>query len=230
MGVAASAPVINDATLAYNFTNEGGVGNTIRLLKNITGLWVIQESRRAWARDGENLTWDDITQRAASAEPFTMLFDVDASDFLAPGDMPKRIREYARRTSQPAPQDVGTTARVVLESLAMKYRLTLERLDTLMGRRIGVLHIVGGGTQNRLLSQFAANATGRPVVAGPVEATAIGNLLMQMLAVGAIASLDEGREVVRRSFAVETFEPQDTAAWDAAYGRFAALLASRQPS
>jgi rhamnulokinase len=224
MGVAAPAPVINDTTLGYNFTNEGGVGNTIRLLKNITGLWVIQESRRAWARNGESLSWDDITQRAAAAAPFTMVLDVDAPDFLAPGDMPVRIREYAGRTGQPAPQDVGTTARVVLESLAMKYRLTLERLDNLVGRRIGVLHIVGGGTQNRLLSQFAANATGRTVVSGPVEATAVGNILMQMLATGAIGSLDEGREVVRRSFNVEVFEPEQTAAWDDAYARFLALI------
>ncbi len=225
MGVAAREPVINETTLEYNFTNEGGVGGTIRLLKNITGLWVIQESRRAWARDGESLSWDEITQCAAAAPAFTALFDVDAPDFLAPGDMPQRIREYAARTGQPAPDGVGDVARVVLESLALKYRWTLERMDRMMGRRIPTLHIVGGGTQNRLLSQFAANATGRTVVAGPIEATAVGNILMQMQAVGAIGSLDEGREIVRRSFNVEVFEPKDTAAWDDAYARFTALLA-----
>jgi rhamnulokinase len=229
MGVAARAPVINDVTLEYNFTNEGGVGDTIRLLKNITGLWVIQESRRAWAREvgavrEPPLQWDEITQRAAAAPAFTALIDVDAPDFLAPGDMPGRIREYAARTGQPAPQDVGEVARVVLESLALKYRWTLERLDRLADRRIATLHIVGGGTQNRLLSQFAANATGRTVVAGPVEATAIGSILMQMLALGAIESLEEGREIVRRSFPVETFEPKDTEAWNGAYARFTALL------
>jgi rhamnulokinase len=152
------------------------------------------------------------------------MIDVDAPDFLAPGDMPQRIREYAARTGQPAPQDVGDVTRVVLESLALKYRWTLERLDRLTDRRIPTLHIVGGGTQNRLLSQFAANSTGRTVVAGPVEATAVGNILMQMLATGAIASLDEGREVVRRSFNVEVFEPAETTAWDDAYARFTALL------
>jgi rhamnulokinase len=224
MGVAARAPVINDITLEYNFTNEGGVGDTIRLLKNITGLWVIQESRRAWARVGQDLSWDEITQRAAAAPAFTALIDVDAPDFLAPGDMPQRIREYAARTGQPAPLNVGEVSRVVLESLALKYRWTLERLDRLTGGRIPTLHIVGGGTQNRLLSQFAANATGRTVISGPVEATAIGNILMQMLAMGAIGSLEEGREVVRRSFPVETFESEDTAAWDEAYGRFLGLV------
>jgi rhamnulokinase len=238
MGVAARAPVINDVTLEYNFTNEGGVGNTIRLLKNITGLWVIQECRRAWARevgavhpsltvrvrDEPPLSWDEITQRAEAAPAFTALIDVDAPDFLTPGDMPQRIRDYAARTGQPAPQDVGEVARAVLESLALKYRWTLERLDRLTGRRISTLHIVGGGTQNRLLSQFAADATGRTLVAGPVEATAVGNILMQMLAVGAIGSLEEGREIVRRSFNVEVFEPADTPAWNDAYARFTAIL------
>jgi rhamnulokinase len=138
--------------------------------------------------------------------------------------MPQRIQEYAARTGQPAPLNVGEVSRVVLESLALKYRWTLERLDRLTGGRIPTLHIVGGGTQNRLLSQFAANATGRTVISGPVEATAIGNILMQMLAIGSIGSLEEGREVVRRSFPVETFESEDTAAWDEAYGRFLGLV------
>ena len=144
-----------------------------------------------------------------------------------PGDMPARIRAYCARTGQPIPADRGTVARVVFESLALKYRRTLEMLDELVGHRIAVLHIMGGGTQNRLLSQLAANAIGRPVVAGPIEATAAGNILMQMLATGAIGSLAEGRAVIRRSFDTERFEPRDTAAWDEAYARFVTLLYAR---
>ncbi len=228
MGVETTAPVVNETSLAFNFTNEGGVCSTFRLLKNITGLWVIQECRRAWAavetlHATSLLSWDEIVRLAEAAPPFTAAIDVDARDFQAPGDMPARIRDYCLRTGQTVPADRGTMARVVFESLAFKYRRTLEMLEQLTGQRVGVLHIVGGGTQNRLLSQFAANAIGRPVVAGPVEATAAGNILLQMLATGAISSLAEGRAVIRRSFATETFEPRDTAAWDEAYARFLAL-------
>ena len=163
---------------------------------------------------GGDLSWDEIVAAAEAAPAFTAFIDVDAADFLSPGDMPARIRAYCARTGQPVPADRGTVARVVFESLALKYRRTLEMLDELVGRRIAVLHIMGGGTQNRLLSQLAANAIGRPVVAGPIEATAAGNILMQMLATGAIGSLAEGRAVIRRSFDTERFEPHDTAAWD----------------
>ena len=224
MGVEIAQPVIDARTLAFNFTNEGGVCGTIRLLKNITGLWLIQECRRTWNQEGANLSWDDITGLAAAAPAFTAVLDVDARDFLPPGDMPARIQAYCRRTGQAAPEDKGTIARVVLESLALKYRLVLDMLDDLVGRRIGVLHIVGGGTQNRLLSQFAADAIGRPVVGGPVEATAAGNVLMQMLAVGAIGSLEEGRQVIRQSFATETFEPRPSARWDEAFARLRGLM------
>jgi rhamnulokinase len=234
MGVELAQPVIDARTLAFNFTNEGGVCGTIRLLKNITGLWLIQECRRTWNQEGASvykgsvyrgdLSWDDITGLAAAAPAFTAVLDVDARDFLPPGDMPARIQAYCRRTGQAAPEDKGTVARVVLESLALKYRLVLDMLDDLVGRRIGVLHIVGGGTQNRLLSQFAADAIGRPVVGGPVEATAAGNVLMQMLAVGAIGSLDEGRQVIRQSFATETFEPRPSARWDEAYARLRGVM------
>ena len=209
---------MNEKALALNVTNEGGVCGTIRLLKNITGLWVIQECRRAWLQDGQqHLSWDEIVALAEAAPAFTAFIDVDAADFLSPGDMPARIRAYCARTGQPVPADRGTVARIVFESLALKYRRTLEMLDELVGRHIAVLHIMGGGTQNRLLSQLAANAIGRPVVAGPIEATAAGNILMQMLATGAISSLAEGRAVIRRSFGTERFEPRDAAAWDAAY-------------
>jgi len=224
MGIENPEPILSDRALAAGITNERGVGNTIRLLKNITGLWVIQECRRTWSRGGQAMSWDDIVVRAAAAPPFAAVIDVDAPDFSAPGDMPARIQAYCARTGQSQPAGPGAVARVVLESLALKYRRTLELLDGLAGRRIAILHIVGGGTQNRLTPQFAADATGRPVVAGPVEATAAGNVLMQMLATGAIGSLAEGRAVIRQSFGTEHFTPRDTALWDDAFNRFSRLV------
>jgi rhamnulokinase len=225
IGVESRQAVINARTLAFNFTNEGGVCNTIRLLKNITGLWLIQECRRVWQQEGTQLSWNDITVMAAAAPALTAVLDVDAKDFLAPGDMPARIRDYCARTGQTVPGDRGTIARVVFESLALRYRHVQGMMDDLVGRRIGTLHIVGGGSQNRVVNQFAADCLGRPIVAGPVEATAIGNLLMQMLAMGAIGSLEEGRQVVRNSFATERFEPGEQAPWDEAYERFKKLIA-----
>jgi rhamnulokinase len=224
IGVEIPKPIINETALTFNVTNEGGVCDTIRLLKNIAGLWIIQECRRTWAAEGQSLSWDDIVRHAAAAHPFVAQIDVDAHDFLAPGDMPARIREYCRRTGQTVPNGIGPIARVVYESLALKYRRVLEMMETLVGHRIGVVHIVGGGAQNRLLNQFAANTLGRQVVAGPFEATAVGNLLMQLLATGAISSLAEGRALIRRSFDTETYSPEDTAAWDETYGRFRRLI------
>jgi rhamnulokinase len=226
IGVESREAVISAKTLAFNFTNEGGVCNTIRLLKNITGLWIIQECRRVWQHEGaRQFSWNDITAMATHAPPFTAVLDVDAKDFQVPGDMPARIRDYCARTGQTVPADKGTIARVVFESLALRYRYVQEMMDDLVGRRIGTLHIVGGGSQNRLVNQFAADCTGRPVVAGPVEATAIGNILMQMLAMGAISSLEQGRQVVRNSFGTERFEPGDRSPWDEAYERFKKLIA-----
>jgi rhamnulokinase len=224
VGVEIDAPVINDKSLAYNFTNEGGVQNTIRLLKNLAGLWLVQECRRTWAQQGDELSYDHLTRLADEAVPFAALIDPDDASFLAPGDMPARIRDFCRRTGQPAPATKGAFVRCALESLALKYRWVVEKLEELIDRPVGVIHIVGGGTQNRLLNQFTANATGRAVVTGPVEATAIGNILMQMLAVGEIETLAEGRDIVRRSFSVETFQPQDADAWSEAYRSFLGLL------
>jgi len=224
MGVETKQPVMNADALAFNVTNEGGVCDTIRLLKNIAGLWIIQECRRTWAAEGQALSWDDIVHHAAVAQPFGAQIDVDAHDFLAPGDMPARIREYCRRTGQAVPEGVGQIARVVYKSLALKYRRVLEMMEALVRHRIGVLHIVGGGAQNRLLNQLTADAIGRPVVAGPFEATAVGNLLMQLLATSAVGSLAEGRALVHRSFDTQAYAPEDAAAWDEAYGRFRRLI------
>jgi len=224
VGTEITSPVINDKSLAYNFTNEGGVQNTIRLLKNLGGLWLIQECRRTWAQQGNDLSYDDLTRLADEAMPFTVLVDPDDSSFLAPGDMPARIREFCVRTGQVSPDTEGAFIRCALESLALKYRWVVEKVEELIERPITVIHIVGGGTQNRLLNQFTANVTGRPVVTGPIEATAIGNILMQMLAVGQINSLSEGRDIVRRSFPVETYQPEDSGAWTESFQRFVNLI------
>lgn len=224
MGVETATPVINAKSLAYNFTNEGGVQNTIRLLKNIMGLWLVQESRRTWANQGQTLSYDELTRLAGEAPAFTALVDPDNAAFFAPGDMPARIAAECARTGQTLPDSKGAVVRCALESLALKYRWVVETLAALTGQAVNVIHIVGGGSQNRLLNQFTADATGCQVVAGPVEATAIGNILMQMLAVGRIGSLSQGRDLVRRSFPVESYEPQDRSGWDEAYGRFLKLL------
>ena len=224
VGAEIQAPVINARSLAYNFTNEGGVQHTIRLLKNLGGLWLVQECRRTWAQAGEELPYDELTRLADEAVPFAHLIDPDAESFLAPGDMPARIQEFCRESGQPAPASKGAFVRCALESLALRYRWVMEKLEELTDRPISTVHIVGGGTQNRLLNQFTANATGRRVVTGPVEATAIGNILMQMLAVGEIDTLAEGRDIVQRSFSVETYLPQDAEAWDEAYQRFEQMI------
>ncbi len=224
VGVETTSPVINAQSLTYNFTNEGGVQNTIRLLKNVAGLWLVQECRRTWAQQGQDLSYADLTRLADEAAPFSALVNPDDSLFLAPGDMPARIREFCQRTGQTPPPTKGVLIRCALESLAFKYRWVIEKLEELINRPIKVVHIVGGGTQNRLLNQFAANATGRTVVTGPVEATALGNILMQMLAMGQISSLREGRAVIRRSFPVETYQPQETQAWSDAYARYLKLI------
>ncbi len=223
MGVEETEPVITPESLAFNFTNEGGVCGTFRLLKNIMGLWLVQECRRTWAGLGREYSYAELTAMAAEAPAFGPLVEPDCHDFLAPGDMPARIRAFCARTGQAAPETEGATVRCALESLALKYRWVLEKLEVMTGRTLRAIHVVGGGSQNALLCQLAADATGRPVVAGPVEATAMGNVIMQALARGHIGSLAEGREVVRRSCEVVTYEPQPHAAWDDAYARFLAI-------
>ncbi len=220
MGAEVREPIINEQSLAFDLTNEGGVGGTFRFLKNIMGLWLVQECRRTWAREGEELSYDELTALAASAPPLRSFVDPDASVFLKPGDMPARIRDFCAQTGQPVPQSKGEIIRCALESLALKYRWVLERLEEIMGRRLEPIHIVGGGTRNRLLNQFAADATGRQVIAGPVEATAAGNIITQMMALKHIASLREGRQIIRDSFEVTFYEPGALGGWDDAYERF----------
>ena len=224
MGVESREPIINEKALEFNVTNEGGVDNTFRVLRNIMGLWLVQECRRTWAQAGKEYAYAELTEMASAAEPFRSVVDPDDTSFLKPGDMPSRIREFCKKTNQPIPEDEGSIVRTALDSLALKYRWVLERLESLMGHRLDPIHIVGGGTQNHLLSRLTANVTGRQVIAGPVEATAIGNMLVQALGLGHINSLDEGREIVRNSFEMMTYEPQADARIDDTYGLFKTLL------
>jgi len=219
MGIEIPEPIVNDKALEYGFTNEGGVGGTIRFLKNIMGLWLVQECRRQWEKEGDALSYGQITAMAAEAEPMRCFVDCTSDAFLAPGGMPDRIVAFCRNTGQQPPQNKGQIARCALESLALTYRETLGMLEEITGGRIDVIHIVGGGTQNDLLCQFAADACNRPVVAGPIEATAIGNVLMQAVALGDLAP-DDLREVVRNSFSPIHYEPKDTARWNDAWERF----------
>jgi rhamnulokinase len=220
MGVETPQPVINAQTLAGNMTNEGGVAGTWRLSKNILGLWLVQECKRAWARQGEDLSYDEINRLAAQAKPFLAHIDPDAEEFLPPGDMPARIREACRRSGQTVPETKGEVVRVALESIALKYRWMLDGLEATLGYRLDPIHIIGGGTKNALLDQFAADATQRQVVTGPVEATAMGNILMQAVALGHLDSVSQGRELVRRSVTPQVYQPGLANAWDGAYQRF----------
>jgi rhamnulokinase len=224
MGAEVREPQVGEKALEYNFTNEGGVFGTWRLSKNIMGLWLVQECKRTWAHQGDDLSYDEITRLAAEASPFLAMIDPDDSQFFHPGDMPERIRTYCAGMGQTVPQTKGEIFRVALESLALKYRWVLERLEELTGKRLDPVHIIGGGTKNRLLNQFAANATCRTVIAGPVEATAIGNVLMQAIGLKDLMSLSEAREVVRASFAPQVYEPQETSAWEEAYSRFQKVM------
>ncbi|MGE0607552.1 MAG: rhamnulokinase family protein [Pirellulales bacterium] len=225
MGVESPTPIINSLCRQLNFTNEGGVGQTIRVLKNITGMWLLQECRRVWAAAGQEYTWDYLNRMSDEAPPLAALINPDDTSFMAPADMPTAVREYCARTSQPVPEEEGAVIRVCLESLALKYRMVLGWLEQLIDGPIGTIHIVGGGAQNRRLCQAAADACNRRVVAGPVEATAIGNVMVQAIADGAIGSIAQAREIVRDSFSVETYTPRNTAAWDDAWARFVPLCA-----
>jgi rhamnulokinase len=224
MGAEVREPCVNNKALEYNFTNEGGVFGTWRLSKNIMGLWLVQECRRAWAHQGDDLSYEEITRLASEAKPFLAMMDPDDQQFFHPGDMPERIRNYCVNTDQAVPQTRGEVIRVVLESIALKYRWVLERLEELTGKRLDPIHIIGGGTKNRLLNQFTADATCRTVITGPVEATAIGNVLMQAIGLKHLGSLEEAREVVRASVTPETYEPKQTLGWDEAYSHFKKVM------
>ena len=225
IGVELPEPLINEQVRESNFTNEAGYGGTTRFLKNIIGLWLLQECRRMWLRDGNELDYAEINRLAEEAEPFRSLIDPDDPRFMSPENMTVAIADYCRETSQPVPETPGQFARCILESLSLLFGQTLDKIETLTGRKLSKLHIVGGGSQSNLFNRLAASATGRTVLAGPVEATAIGNVLLQAIAMGDVKSLAEMREIVRNSFDIETFEPEPTSIWQDARDKFNALRA-----
>lgn len=219
MGVEIPGPLINDKAQQYNFTNEGGVSGTTRLLKNIMGLWLVQECRRAWERAGKTYSYEELAGLAEAATPFVSIVNPDDAGFILPANMPAALADFCRRTNQPEPVEPGPVIRCALESLALRYRWVLERLEELIGKRIEAVHVVGGGCQNTLLCQLTADACNRPVLAGPVEATAIGNVLVQAIGLGLLKSLSDVREVVRQSFEVTTYSPRKPESWHGPYER-----------
>jgi sugar (pentulose or hexulose) kinase len=227
LGTELPEPVINEEVLAANFTNEVGVCNTVRFLKNLSGLWMIQELRRNWQAEGHEYGWNEMAEMALLSKPYAYFVDPSDTTFLAPGDMAARIQDYCERTGQGRPETHGQILRAAYEGLALVYADTHEALERLSGRKLEVLRIVGGGCRDKTLNRFAANATGCKVITGPKEATAIGNLVMQMLAVGDIQSLAEGRRLIRDSFAdeSETYLPEDAADWKVALERWRQIRA-----
>ena len=216
-------PVITDESLAFNLTNEGGVTGTFRLLKNVMGLWLLQECRRTW-ESGSAVDYAGLTAEAEKAAPLGLTLTPTTPRFSSRATYAERIRAYLSQRGLPLPESRGEMVRCILESLALKYRYVLERLQEASGRTVRVIHIVGGGSQNQLLNQMTADATGCTVVAGPVEATATGNILMQAIATGELSDLKAGRALVHNSFELKVYQPKETAAWDEVYGRFVALL------
>jgi rhamnulokinase len=220
LGTEIDAPVITDAALRLNFTNEGGVNGTTRLLKNVMGLWMLRCCRQSWAEQGWECDYRELMELASQEKPFQHLVDPDDELFLRPDNMCDAIAAYCRKTQQPVPAGPAAYVRTILESLAMKYRFVIRNLERLIDRPIEQIRVIGGGSKNRLLNQFTSDATGRRVLAGPAEATALGNIAIQILARGDAASLEEVRAVVDRSFPVEVFEPSETDQWNKQVERF----------
>lgn len=228
IGLEMPAPVISAVSLAANLTNEGGVGGTVRLLRNVVGLWLVQESRRALWPAGDAPSYEELAVLAETAPAFTAFIDPDDERFLRPGNLPARVRAFCAETGQPVPGDNGTLVRVLLESLALRYAVAVDELAQASGHSIEAIQVVGGGSNNRLLCRLTASATGLPVRAGPVEATASGNLCVQAIAAGELASIAEARELVARSFPVTTYDPNGD--WTEARARFADVVARRLPA
>jgi rhamnulokinase len=220
LGTELDSPVITSDALRLNFTNEGGVNGTIRLLKNVMGLWMLQCCRQSWIVGGSSYDYKELMELAGREISFRHLVDPDDESFLRPVDMPSAIKKFCNRTHQPAPKDPGAYVRTILESLAFKYRLVLRNLERVSGKRLDEIRIIGGGSKNRLLNQLTADATGRRVLAGPAEATALGNVALQILATGGATSLKEVRGIIDRSFPIEIFEPLETDRWDGQAERF----------
>lgn len=224
IGLEIPQPIINDEAYNANLTNEGGVEGTYRLLKNIMGLWLIQQSRAAWRASGQDYTYEALIDLAVAAEPFRSLFDPDDPVFLPPGDMPARIQRLCADSGQPVPETPGQILRSIMESLALKYRFVLDNLIAIGGQPVERIHIIGGGTQNTLLCQMTANACQRPVYAGPVEATALGNAIVQLISLGELSNVAEARQMLADSLDLAVYYPSDADAWAEAYSRFRGLV------
>jgi rhamnulokinase len=220
LGIEARTPTATVEALNAEFTNERGIAGTYRFLQNIMGLWLVQQSRAAWARDGEHYDYPALAALAEDAPAFRAWINPNDLRFYAPANMVEEIRQACAESGQPVPTGVPDVMRTILESLAFTYRAAIDRLERIKGIRVPALHIIGGGSQNVVLSQWTANALGRPVITGPVEGTTMGNLLVQLMALGEIKDLAEIRQVVRNSTEVITYQPRDAAAWEDAYGRF----------
>jgi sugar (pentulose or hexulose) kinase len=225
MGIESKVPVISDESRKYGFTNEGGAFGTYRILKNIMGLWLEQESRRQWKREGKAFSFDELSNAAMASKPCQCIINPDDPAFGVPGNLPKAIREYCKKTGQHVPENEGEIVRAIFDSLALRYKWSVEAIDDMKGKRIPFINIVGGGTKEAPLCQLCADACERPVYAGPVEATAIGNIAVQAISSGEIKDLSEAREVVRNSFEIDHYEPKgDKAMWDDAYAKFLKLI------
>ncbi len=218
-GTELDEPIVNEKAINMNVTNEGGYGYSIGFLKNIIGLWLIQESRRHWNRHGNDYSYADLERLALEAEPFKCFINPDSPEFVPHGNIPERVREYCAKTGQAVPQSVGEIVRCIYESLAMKYRLTFENLMDCTGKEYSSIHVIGGGTKDTLLCQMTANSCDRKVLAGPIEATVLGNIVVQLLATGEIDSIAKAREIVARSESVKEYLPTESAQWKAAYER-----------
>ncbi len=217
LGTELPSPIVNDLTYSHEYSNEGGINRTARLLKNIMGLWIYQECRRQWNKQGEPMSFDELEDDARLAKPFACLIDVDHNDFYHPGDMPQRVKDFCKRTNQYVPQTKGEIVRCIMESLAFKYRYVFDGLCDIVGTRIEKLHMVGGGCKNTMISQFTADALGVEVTSGPIEATAIGNIMAQLISLGEVKDLAHAREIVRNSFEIGSYYPKNADVWQDKY-------------
>lgn len=226
MGIESKVPIINEKSNSLSFTNEKGVEGTTTFLKNIMGLWLVQECKHQWDKEGEKVSFAELEKMAAEAEPFISFIDPENEIFMAAGDMPSRIRKYCSATNQAVPETKGEIMRCIYQSIALKYKMTLDMLEEISDRKFNVIHMVGGGIKDKTLCSFTASATGIKVVAGPVEATSIGNIMVQALALGKVKDLKEIRKVVKASFATTVFEAENESAWHEAYIAFTAVCAN----
>ena len=223
-GTELDKPIVNETSMNINITNEGGFDGSTGFLKNIIGLWLIQESRRQWKREGKEYSYADLEKLALAAEPFKCFIDPDAPEFVPHGNIPERVREFCRKTGQYVPETVGEIMRCIYESLAMKYRLTFEKLRECTERDYTVIHVIGGGTKDGLLCQMTANSCDRTVKAGPIEATVMGNVAVQLMSDGSVENIGQARKIVADSSELKTFEPKDTDKWAGAYEDFLKII------